>query len=178
MCASPEDSGCDGLCIFLWGALRHVHVIVQFILSELFYISLLPPTYVVRGKVIFILGNVCLFTIGWGGYPIPDLGGGYPIPGLDDGGVPPCQVWMVGGTQGTMTGWGTPTMTGWGTPPTIMTAWGTPQPSWLDGVPSPPHHHDWMGYPPFPTSIASTCYRRVVCLLRSRRRTFLCWASF
>ena len=29
--------------------------------------TFLPPAYVVRGKVIFILGNVCLFTIGWGG---------------------------------------------------------------------------------------------------------------
>ena len=35
-------------------------------------------------------------------------------------------------------------MTGWATPPT-MTGWGTP-------------HHDWMAYPPPPTSIASTCY--------------------
>ena len=68
----------------------------------------LPPAYVVRGKVIFILGNVCLFTIGGGGgYPVPGLmvggGGGYPIPGLmvgggvphprsDGGGVTPSQV--------------------------------------------------------------------------------------
>ena len=62
----------------------------------------LPPAYVVRGKVIFILGNVCLFTIGRGGYPIPGLDGGgeggYPIPGLmvRVGGTP-SQVWMVGG---------------------------------------------------------------------------------
>ena len=58
----------------------------------------LPPAYVVRGKVIFILGNVCLFTIG-GGIPCPrsDGGGGYPIPGqmVEEG--TPSQVWMVGG---------------------------------------------------------------------------------
>ena len=63
--------------------------------------KLLPPAYVVRGNVIFILGNVCLFTIVggtlfqvWGDpisglvvdvYPIPCLAGGYPIPGLVGG---------------------------------------------------------------------------------------------
>ena len=56
---------------------------------------IITPVYVVRGKVIFILGNVCLFTIG-GGYPSPGLGGGYPIPGLGGGTL--SQVWMVGGT--------------------------------------------------------------------------------
>ena len=55
-----------------------------------------------------------------------------------------------------MSGWGTPTMSGWGTP--TMSGWGTP-------------HHDWMGYPP---SIVSTCYMAAVCLLHSRRSTFLC----
>ena len=48
-------------------------------------IALLPPAYVVRGKVIFILGNVCLFTI-VGGTPSQVGGGGVtwgtPRPGL------------------------------------------------------------------------------------------------
>ena len=42
-------------------------------------INLLPPAYGVRGKVIFILGNVCLFTLGtgyaWTGY----AAGGAPL---------------------------------------------------------------------------------------------------
>ena len=53
--------------------------------------GLLPPAYVVRGKVIFILGNVCLFTFGGGGvpHPYPSLSrGGVPDPALDGGGVP------------------------------------------------------------------------------------------
>ena len=125
----------------------------------------LPPAYEVRGKVIFILGNVCLFTIGGGGdspsqvwvgrFPVPGLGGGYPIPGLDgeggtwgtpwpgldgEGGGTPSQVWMERGTWGTpcqvwMVG-GTPHHDWMGYPPT-MTGWGTP-------------HHDWMGHPPPP----------------------------
>ena len=40
--------------------------------------SFLPPVYVVRGKVIFILGNVCLFTFGRG--PRSQIFGG--VPGL------------------------------------------------------------------------------------------------
>ena len=101
---------------------------------------LLPPAYVVRGKVIFMLGNVCLFTIsGWGGVPHPRSGwwGGTPS-----------QVWMVGGYLG----YPQPGLDG-GTQGTPMTGLGTP-------------HHDWMGYPPFPPwvggvpppHIASTCY--------------------
>ena len=93
---------------------------------------LLPPAYVVRGKVIFILGNVCLFTIGWGGgTPNSDLGGGYPFPGLGGGGTP-SQVWTGGGypISGLDGGGG-----------------GVSQPGLDDGVPCPP-----------PTCIASTCY--------------------
>ena len=75
--------------------------------------------YVVWGKVIFILGNVSLFTIGrgvpcpgqdgggvtpsqvWvGGYPVPGLGRGYPIPGLDWG-VPIPGLDGGGGTWST-----------------------------------------------------------------------------
>ena len=77
----------------------------------------------------------------WMEYPSPWLDGvpprqvwmmgGYPIPGLDGGGYlgyPPSQVWMVGGYLST---------------PTWLD--GYPPPPWLDGY---PHHHDWMGYPP------------------------------
>ena len=105
----------------------------------------LPPTYVVRGKVIFILGNVCLFTSGGGypipihpcpgGYPIPihphpypslsgggtqsNLGweGGYPDPALD-GGVP--QPWTGGYPN---LGWGVPHL--WGGTPSHV--WVPPQ---------------------------------------------------
>ena len=42
----------------------------------------LTPAYEVRGKVIFILGNVCLSTLVGKGYPIWLMG------------VPPSQVWM------------------------------------------------------------------------------------
>ena len=92
---------------------------------------LLPPTYVVQGKVIFILGNVYLFTIGggvsrsqvWGGYPGP-RSVGYPISGVDGVGVPhPRSEW-------------------WG---------GTPSQVWMvGGVPRVTPHYDQMGYPPPP----------------------------
>ena len=60
---------------------------------------LLPPVYVVRGKVIFILGNVCLFTIagGRGGYPIPGLAGVGGTPSQVRGGRPhPRSRWRGG----------------------------------------------------------------------------------
>ena len=41
----------------------------------------LPPAYVVRGKVIFILGNVSLFTFR-GGVPGLRFSGGGGVPGL------------------------------------------------------------------------------------------------
>ena len=57
----------------------------------------------------------------------------------------------------------------WGIP-LSKTWWGTPYPR-LDGVPP---IQDWMGYSPLPTSAKwALAMRRVVCLLRSRRRTFL-----
>ena len=69
------------------------------------FVAYYLPAYEVRGKIIFILGNVCLFTLAGGtpfpgqdGGPHPDDGwgvlhsqirtGGYPIPGLDGGGYP------------------------------------------------------------------------------------------
>ena len=63
-------------------------------------IKLLPPAYVVRGKVIFILGNVCLFTIG--------------------GGITPCQVW-VGGFTPPRSGLG-------GRVPFLRSGWAVPHP--------------------------------------------------
>ena len=100
----------------------------------------LPPAYVVRGKVIFILGNVCLFTFGGvphpypslsGGYPIQPWTGGYPNPALD-GGVPAFQPWMGGYPN-----------LGWGG--TLIQPWtgGTPIQPWMGGVPQP-----WMGGTP------------------------------
>ena len=83
----------------------------------------LPPAYVVRGKVIFIPGNVCLFTLGGGtlsslgqgGDPNPALDGGVPNPALDWGGVP-IQPWTGGypnlGWGGTPSLGGTPTLDG------------------------------------------------------------------
>ena len=131
---------------------------------------------------------------GGGGYPGTPLGqvwmvGGVPrVPpnqvwmvwGKGLPGYPPGQVWMVGvpwvppwpGLDGggyplARSGWGASTMTGWGNPPPWLD--GVP-PQWLDGVPP-----TWLdGVPPPPPSKSSTCYtRRAVCLLRSRRRTFL-----
>ena len=89
----------------------------------------LPPAYVVRGKVIFILWNVCLFTIGGGwGYPIQGLGEGYPIP----------EGYLIprGGEWGG--GYPVPGLGG-----------GTPSQVWVGVTPGYPHH-DWMGYPPPP----------------------------
>ena len=109
----------------------------------------LPSAYIVRGKVIFILGNVCLFTIGgevprsrsgWGvshprsrwGYPIPGLSGGYPIQSLGGGTL--SQVWVGNPVPGL--GRGIHPRSGWGYPgvPPTMTGWCT-------------LHHDWMGTP-------------------------------
>ena len=122
-----------------------------------------------------------LSTLLGGGYPISGLGGGYPIPGLGRGvphlrsgwgvphprsgwwgvpGVPPDQVWMVGGT------WGTPSNQVWmmgvpGVPPTRSGWWGgyrgyPPTRSGL-GIPRPDldgvlPNQVWMvgGYPRYP----------------------------
>ena len=116
-------------------------------------LQLLLPTYVVRGKVIFILGNVCLFTIA-GGYPDHRSGGtpsqvwwqgGYSIPGLAGGGTP-SQVWQSGTPSQVWGGtWGTPlTRAGWGTPQT-----------W-DGVPLGRGNSPNLGLGTPPPSIAST----------------------
>ena len=80
------------------------------------------------------------------GYPIPSLDGGYPPrSGLDGWGVPPGQVWMVGGTQcnpQARSGW-------WGVPHP-RSRWGYPgvfpQPGLDWGV--PPARSGWWGVPP------------------------------
>ena len=134
----------------------------------------LPPAYVVRGKVIFILGNVCLFTIAGGGrgYSILGLGGtpsqvwwqgegGVPHPRSSQGGTP-SQVWSGvpwvppsarvphPRSRGLPHLRSTPDL-GWGAPKTWM---GYPPQTW-EGVPlPPPRTWDWVpprpgtGYPP------------------------------
>ena len=61
--------------------------------------SFLPPAYVVRGKVIFILGNVCLFTLEGGGVPRSRWGGSQAQ--VEVGGVP-----GPGGTRSQVRGGG------------------------------------------------------------------------
>ena len=106
------------------------------------------------------LGGYPILLIG--GYPIPCLdkgvphprsrwGGGYPILGLDRGD----PILLMGGTPIQDHDGGTP-----GLPPS-KTGWGTPSPG-LDGVPPPP-----------PSAKRALAMRWAVCLLRSRRRTFL-----
>ena len=59
---------------------------------------LLPPAYVVRGKVIFILRNVCLFTFRGGGVPCFRFSaGGSPMSQIfGGGGVPMSQIFRGG----------------------------------------------------------------------------------
>ena len=107
------------------------------------------------------------------GTPIPPNGGTPILPNVGE--VPPSSL----------TPWYPPVRTGWGTP-TIETGWRYLPPSGLDGGnPQPPLALDggtpcqnWMGYPPTPQSgdkaaKRALATRRAVCLLRSRRRTFL-----
>ena len=99
-----------------------------------------------------ILGNVCLFTIGGGGYPIPGPGGGGGLPHPADRGYP-IQVTGQGRVLHPM----------------------SPGPG-LDGIPPPPSP-GLNGVPP-PQSgdraeKQALATRRAVCRLRSRRRTFL-----
>ena len=130
--------------------------------------------------------SVCSPLVGWGGtlsqvwvrrYPVPGLGVGVPHPrsGWGAPGVPPSQVWMVGGT------WGTPlARSGWWGDPILGLGvggtWGTqqarswwwrvpwvPPPLWLDGVPPSPPPPSWLDGVPHPcpirqSSIVSTCY--------------------
>ena len=122
-------------------------------------IKLLPPAYKVRWKVIFILANVCLFTIGEGGYPIKLTERGVPIQ-LTERGVP---IQLMGGT---------PPIQDW-------MGYISPCPR-LDGV--PPSHPRLDAVPRHPSgdwsAMRALATWREVCLLRSRRRTFLCSNKF
>ena len=161
-------------------------------------VLLLPPASEGWGKVIF---SVCTPSQVRGG-------GGYPILGLRWGERYPSQVWdgcggtltrsrcWGGGTPARSRWWGVPPHPGmryspdlgWGTPPgpgmgyPPDLGWGTPQnlgwgtPRTWDGV-TPPADLRW-GTPPRQISIASTCYTAGVCLLHSRRRTFLYFTIF
>ena len=126
---------------------------------------LLPPAYVVRGKVIFILGNVCLFTI---------AGGGTPSQVWWWGGTP-SHVWTEGGYPISGLDWRVPhPRSGQGGTPSQVWPGGTPYQVWLGGYPIPgldrgypipglapparsgggPHpRSDWGVYPPRPTMI-------------------------
>ena len=163
----------------------------------------LPPAYVVRREGTVFTG-VCLST--GGGYPYPIMlcnisqnamgqrGGGYltgypPRGGTQSGGVPDWVPPLGGYPVGGVTQLGTPP----GGYPVRGGTWpGTPQgvPDWVPprGVPDwvPPRGY-LTGYPPGggtqvgqQKGVLTT--RRAVCLLRSRRRTFLfvlglCWNS-
>ena len=93
------------------------------------------------------------------------LRGGYPYGGYPDGRVPwvpTNQTWMGGTLMG-----GTP-----GNPLGVKLEGGTP------GTPPPPIRPGWGGYPdqggtPLRLTDGGLDKRRSVCLLRSRRRTFL-----
>ena len=137
-----------------------------------------------------------------GGVPQPGLdgggvphhrSGGYPDQVWMVGGLPHPRL---GGTPARSGWWGVP-----GVPPWARSGWwgvlplppwldGVPPPPWLNGVPLPPTtmtewgtpHHDKMGYPspwldgvppPHQHSKRVLATWRAVCLLRSRRRTFL-----
>ena len=79
---------------------------------------------------------------------------GVPQPGQDGGGVPqPGQDW--GGTP--------------------VLGWGTPHPGQDGGIPQPgqDRRDHMMGYPLDRTTEGVLATRRAVCLLHSRRRTFL-----
>ena len=63
----------------------------QLLFFDFFKVSVLfkylPPAYVVRGKVIFILGNVCLFTFWGGGSQVSDFQVGWSSLGQGRGGA-------------------------------------------------------------------------------------------
>ena len=154
---------------------------------------LLPTAYVVRGKVMFwhvsVCRSFCLSTPG-GGYLCQVQLGGYP-----DGGYPtlstPCQTWWG------YPDWGVPHL---GYPPICWTwqevpQWGVPHlrnpphwtwpgipqlggtPPWVPPIPPvrPGWGVPWWGSTP-PRVVLDT--PQSVCLLRSRRRTFLSWNEF
>ena len=154
----------------------------------------LPPASEAWGKVLF---SVCQFTPrpGGGGYPIwLTVGGGLSHPRSGFGGGARSQVQTGGGVYpipGLAGGEGTPSsgLDGgipscwWGGTPFNIKMGGYPHPG-LDGVPPhprldgvPPTSKAGWSNPP-PSSEDRSAQRalamwRAVCLLRSRRRTFL-----
>ena len=113
----------------------------------------LPPTYEVRWKVIFILGNVCLFIMwGGGGYP-----GHFPTGGGVGGGsysILPDQgcTLIFPNTRGD------PIPSQWGV--LHLFQWGGVPPSGQWGYPGVPPW-DWMGVPPHPSGLdGDTLIRR------------------
>ena len=145
---------------------------------------LLPPAYVVRRQG-NVLTRVCpsIHLSVHRGVPQPGLdgGGGYPGQVQTEGGTPTRSRWSkVGyllagmgypwpGQDGgilkvgyPLAGMGYP-LAGMGYPPDQVRMWGVPKVGYLLAG---------MGYPPvWTTGVLAT--RRAVCLLRSRRRTFL-----
>ena len=139
-------------------------------------------------------GNIfSLSTLAGRGYPILPTWRGYPILGLDSEGVPhprsgwwgapipgmdrevtPSQVW-IGGTPILLMGVH-PSKTRMGGVPCS-----TPYQAWMVYPPVQdwmryPFIQDWMGYPPTSgdrSAQQALARRWVVCLLRSRKRTFL-----
>ena len=109
--------------------------------------GLLPPVYIVRGKVLFSQVSVCSHL--QGGYPLPRSrqGGGYPLPRSRWEEGAPSQV-LVGGTpyRGPGRGYVPPSQVGEGVSPSQVGEGGEG-----GGTPSQ------VGYP-LQNSIACTCY--------------------
>ena len=120
-----------------------------------------------EGYPIWLMGGGVTPSQVWMGVPIPGPDGGYPVAGLDRGGVShPADR----GYPHPRSGWGYPPHQDWvGVPPPPSRLDGVPPRSRLDGLPPCP---GLVGYPPVRRQI-STCYAGAVCLLRSRRRTFM-----
>ena len=94
--------------------------------------NLLPPAYVVRGKVLFSQVSVCSH-LGGGGTYLPGRWGGVPTLRSGWGGVP-TQLWTGGGTylgQG-----GYLLSSGRGGVPTLARVGGVPTQLWTGGVPT------------------------------------------
>ena len=146
-------------------------------------LAFLPTAYVVRGKVMFWHASVCLSTPG-GGYPsqVP-VGGGYPARSRQGGrGLPqpgpgrgyPSQVWVgrypTLGTPPSDLAGGYPTL---GTPPLRPGQGGYPDRGYPTSGPPP---SDLAGGYPDGGGVPHRVVLDMpwlVCLLCSRRRTFL-----
>ena len=129
--------------------------------------------YEVRGKVLFSQVSVCPhFGKGWGGgvrHPADGWNGGYPH--MADGGYPILPDWGGGCFPG-QDGWVPPSQVRMGVPLVYKTGWGYPSLR-LDGVPPPPSGLDGSIPPPPLREWETTATQQAVCLLHSRRRTFL-----